>query len=127
MDTPSSENMSTKPLKTSPTDIPMSEPMTPETRIEFQSNMETRLAALGAKIDEFTVTAGQVKEQAACRLDELNAKRADATAKLQELKAQSGEAWVELKDGMEKSVEELKKAWEELRSGSERAAAKFKQ
>lgn len=94
-------------------------------RTHYESNMESRLSDLGAKIDDFVEKAGNAKDQVACTLKELNEKREHAMTKFQCLKDTSCEAFGEFKTGMDKAFEDLSKAWEEIKVGSSKAASKF--
>ena len=94
-------------------------------RKDYEKCMETRLSEIGAKIDEFTDKAEAMKEQAACKLQELKEKQQEASVKLQSLKETSAEAWTEFKHGMDNCFEELSKAWDEMKAGCASAASKF--
>ncbi|MDZ4835714.1 MAG: hypothetical protein SGJ27_18210 [Candidatus Melainabacteria bacterium] len=100
-------------------------PPTLADRSTYEKNMETRLSELGAKIDDLSVKAGEVKEQASTKLKELKEKQQEASVKLQSMKETSTEAWGEFKHGMDNAVEELSKAWEEMKAGCSSAASKF--
>jgi hypothetical protein len=103
------------------------EPKTIQLKTEYVGKMESKLAELGAKIDELTIKAGEAKDQAAIKVEELKRRKEEATRKFQQLQSSSGDAWQEFKLGLDKAVEDMKQALHELKSGSEKAAAKFSQ
>jgi hypothetical protein len=76
---------------------------------------EDKIDELLAKADEATAGA---RSQYHEHLQTLQAKQEVARHKLHELKGESGEAWEEIKDGMED-------AWADLKQAFEKAAAKF--
>src|SRR5277367_4099550 len=87
---------------------------------DYVGNMETRLAEIGAKMDELGVKAHDAKESAAVKYEALKKRRDEAMAKFHELKGSSGEAWTEFRAGVDKAFDELRHAWDELRAGSEK-------
>jgi hypothetical protein len=96
-----------------------------EERNSYEKSMESRLSEFGSKIDDLSVKAGELKEQAATKMQELKEKQQEASVKFQSMKETSGEAWGEFKHGMDNCFEELSKAWDEMKSGCSNAASKF--
>jgi hypothetical protein len=94
-------------------------------RSDYEKSMESRLSEFGAKIDELGVKAGELKEQAATKFQELKEKQQEAKTKFQSLKETSSEAFCEFRHGMDNCFEELSKAWDEMKAGCSSAAAKF--
>ncbi len=92
---------------------------------ECLGSMEEKLSKLGARIDEFAAKSAEVKEDAACKLDELNTKRKEAMVRFNEIKEKTPGAWAELKEGFEKSFGDLQKAFEDIKEGSAKAKDKM--
>jgi hypothetical protein len=92
---------------------------------EYVGSMETKLAELGAKIDDIGSKAHDAKDAAAVKYEELKKRREEAMVKFHEVKEATGEAFHEFRGGCDKAFDALTHAWEELRSGSEKAAAKL--
>ena len=90
---------------------------------EYHSNMEEQLRHLGAKIDELVSKGGKATAEAKAeytrQADILRAKEGEARKKLKELSVASDAAWHGLRDGLDKSWQELKSAWDH-------AVSKFK-
>ncbi|RCJ42770.1 hypothetical protein A6770_07035 [Nostoc minutum NIES-26] len=84
--------------------------------------MEAQIAKLQTKIDELKVQAYLAKADAKDKYHEqievLNDKSEVARIKLQELKASSGNAWEDIKAGLES-------AWDELQIAFKRASNHF--
>jgi thymidylate synthase len=95
-------------------------------KADYVGSMETKLAEIGAKIDEMSAIAHEKKEQAAVKLEQLKKQKEEAYQKFQEVKTSSGDAWHEFKIGLDKAFEEMKSAVHELKAGSEKAAEKLK-
>jgi ABC-type Zn uptake system ZnuABC Zn-binding protein ZnuA len=97
--------------------------MQPETKEAYQAKVKAQLDKLNAKIDELKAKAAQAKADAAIeyhgQMEELYTKRETAQMKLQEVQDASGEAWEEMKAGVET-------AWTELQRSFEKATSKFK-
>lgn len=91
---------------------------------EYSGTMETRLRELGARIDELHTKADAATAKA---LADLKVRQAATMKKLQEWRANSGDASGELKQGLDKAWIDLKRAWDEVRSASKRAAEKLNQ
>lgn len=68
---------------------------------------------LGARVSKMDADA-RLKQQDA--LDELRNRRDQATAKLREIQGASGEAWEDVRSGLELSWESLKEGFKEARS-----------
>jgi hypothetical protein len=93
-----------------------------KTKQEYQEQMEVQLTNLQTKIDELRVKAALAKADARDayyeQIEALNPKYETARIKLQELKLSSGNAWEDIKAGMES-------AWDELQNAFSRAADRF--
>ncbi len=87
--------------------------------------MEEKLSKLGAKIDEFAAKSAEMKEDAKCKLDDLNEKRQAAMKRFDELKSSAPEAWAELKGGIDKSIADLQQAFDDIREASAKAKDKL--
>lgn len=94
-------------------------------RSSYEKSMEERMAEFGAKIDELQDKLETMKEEAACKYQDLKEKRQVAADKFKSLKETSTEAFGEFKTGMDHAFEELCKAWDEMKTGYANAAAKF--
>lgn len=92
-------------------------------RREFIETMEAQLKVWDAELQKLAAKAEKARAEAKADLDDqikkLRAKRAETKTRLDELRGKSGEAWVDLKDGIEK-------AWRELKTGIDKAVMKFK-
>ena len=92
-------------------------------RQKFQRQLTAQLKDWNAKVDEWMAMAAKTKAKTRTeiqkQIDTFAAQRAAAEQKLAELRAQSGDAWEDMKDGAEKT-------WAEMRSTVERIAARFK-
>jgi len=90
-----------------------------KTKEEYQVEMEAQIAKLHTKIDELKVQAALAKADAKDKYHEqievLNDKYEVTRVKLQELKASSGNAWEDIKSGLES-------AWDELQASFKRAS-----
>jgi len=93
-----------------------------EIKRHYELNMERKLQSLGANIDQWS---GQAEIMAVEKMKELRRKQAEASKRLEELKAASGEAWGEFKQGLDRACEDLAKAFDELKSSSAKALSKF--
>ncbi len=100
-------------------------PMPLEERKDYEGNMEKKLAEIGSKIDEMSAKAGELKEQAANKYEELKKKREEAACKFEDLKQQSSDAWKEFKSHMDTALEDLSHAVGEMKSGCCEAKSKF--
>ncbi len=92
-------------------------------RREFIETMEAQLKVWDAELQKLAAKAEKARAEAKADLDDqikkLRVKRAETKTRLDELRGKSGEAWVDLKDGIEK-------AWRELKTGIDKAVMKFK-
>lgn len=93
-----------------------------ENKDVYRRKIEALLKEWEDKIDTLLTKADEATAGARSRYQEhlpvLQAKLEVARHKLHELKGESGEAWEEIKDGMED-------AWADLKQAFEKAAAKF--
>lgn len=92
-------------------------------RREFIETMEAQLKVWDAELQKLAARAekarADVKAELNGQIGKLRAKRTETKIKLDEMRGRSGDAWVDLKEGIEK-------AWNELKSGIEKALMKFK-
>ncbi len=87
-----------------------------DNKTTFQDDMEARLNNWGRKLDEMLegLARGNGDGGRLELINRLNESRKDqerATAKLDELKISSGERWEELREGMERTWEDMEKFW----------------
>jgi uncharacterized phage infection (PIP) family protein YhgE len=77
----------------------------------FQEQMKTKLAEYNDDIDKLQAKVealgGDAKAKAEQQMTELRQKRDDASKKLQELSSSSGNAWKQLKSGIEAALDDL--------------------
>jgi hypothetical protein len=92
------------------------------TQQEFQEKIDTQITKIQTQIDEFKVKSTLAKADARDAYEEqivaLNTKCEAMRLKSQELKSQGGQAWEEMKDGLET-------AWNELQDSFNRAVTHF--
>jgi predicted secreted Zn-dependent protease len=69
--------------------------------------IEARMNALRVEVEKATA---DTKSEMGKRLEELNAHRKVAEERLQQLQRVSGDAWTDLREGMEKALSDLKEA-----------------
>jgi uncharacterized coiled-coil DUF342 family protein len=88
----------------------------------FREETETRLAEYKEKIDQLEAKAEGLGEDAKAKAEEqlaaLREKRDEVSEKLKELSSSSGNAWEQIKSGIDAGMEELGNAYE-------RAVAEF--
>ncbi|MCJ2544022.1 hypothetical protein [Thermostichus vulcanus] len=88
-------------------------------RLAYQSKMRSQLDNIIAQIEKLEAAAKQAEDEAKNkRLEALRLKRVAFEERLQSLQNSSGEAWEELRLGLES-------AWGELQSALDNAFAKF--
>ena len=89
----------------------------------YQKELQEQLDVWGKDIDKLKVVAEKAKTglqgEYYKEIEELRCKQLDAQKKLHELKSASGEAWEDLKTGIEG-------AWTSLGDGLKLAASRFK-
>lgn len=94
-----------------------------EPKQEYQRKMEAQIEKIQSQIDELKVKASLAKADAKDayqeQIDTLNSKYSIATSKLEQLKDSSGNAWEEMKTGLER-------AWGELQDSFNKASTHFK-
>jgi len=82
---------------------------------EYQAKVEAQLKKWGVELEELKAKAAKATAGAKAELNKqieiLKARQDVAQKKLKELKAASGEAWKDVKTGLEKTVADLKEAW----------------
>jgi hypothetical protein len=78
----------------------------------YREKFEAKLKELKAQIDVIEAKAAQVKAESKIeyqkQMEELRRKREAVGHRLEEIKIASGEAWKDLKGGMEKGMDDLK-------------------
>jgi len=88
----------------------------------FREQTETRLAEYQKEIDQLQATAeklgGDAKAKAELQLTALGQKRDDVSEKLKDLSSSSGNAWEQVKSGIDAAMEDLGNAYK-------KAAAEF--
>ncbi len=93
---------------------------TKEKAEEYQKQMEAKIEEYEGKIKDYSNRlkdkGADAKASAQKELDKLKGVQEATKKKLSELKSSSGEAWKDLKKGMEKSMDELKRAFDEAAS-----------
>jgi len=96
---------------------------TAKARQKFQRQLSAQLKDWDAKLDDWMAKTAKAKAKTRTELqkqvDAFASQRAAAEEKLAELRAQSGDAWEDMKEGAEKT-------WQEMRTAVERIAARFK-
>lgn len=94
-----------------------------ETKEEYHGKMEAQLSEWGAEIDKLKVradkAAADTRQGYYDEIDALRAKQASLQAKLQELKTSNSGAWGDLKEGLDRS-------WNEVKDSVSKATARFK-
>jgi hypothetical protein len=100
--------------------------MTETNKIDYEGKMESSLKDLGAKIDQLIVKAEATKDDFGDKIQDLKTRRENVGKQLEQLKAKTGDAWTELKDGLDKAWTDLTHAWEQVKDASERATQKLK-
>ena len=90
---------------------------------EYQKKLQEQLDEWGTEIDKLKVVAGKAKAglqgEYYKELEGLRSQQLTAQKKLHELKEVSGDAWGDLKEGIEG-------AWDSLSKGVKLAASRFK-
>jgi TolA-binding protein len=91
-----------------------------QTKDEYQSKLDSRLAELDEEIVMLREKGSQLKDDAKVRWEikqaELETKREAARIKLAEVKASSAEAWKDLQKGAQSAWDELDKAFRDASS-----------
>ena len=90
---------------------------------EYQKKLQVQLDEWGGEIDKLKVVAGKAKTglqgEYYKEVEDLRCKQLAAQKKLHEMKEVSGDAWEDLKGGVEG-------AWDSLSKGVKSAASRFK-
>ena len=90
---------------------------------EYQKKLQVQLDEWGKEIDKLKVVAGKAKTglqgEYYKELEELRSQQLTAQKKLHELNEESGDAWEDLKEGVEG-------AWDALSNGVKKAVSRFK-
>jgi uncharacterized coiled-coil DUF342 family protein len=86
-----------------------------ETKEAYSAKIEAKVDHLNGQIDEMVAKANQAKAEMTVQyqeqIDDLCRKRDVAKVKLRDLKDASGEAWSDLREGLERSWDELSHAF----------------
>jgi predicted nucleic acid-binding Zn-ribbon protein len=86
-----------------------------ETKEAYVAKVEAKVDQLNEQIDNMVAKANQTKAEMAVQyrdqIDDLCHKRDTAKVKLRDLKAASSEAWSDLREGLERSWDELSHAF----------------
>jgi poly(hydroxyalkanoate) granule-associated protein len=94
-----------------------------ETKEVYQKKFETRLKECDAQLDQLREKAKKAKAEARAKIEDelthLQAQRAAAQQKLDELRSSGEQAWEDLKNGVEK-------AWGDMSNALGKAVARFK-
>ena len=89
----------------------------------YQKELQVQLDEWGTEIDKLKVVAGKAKAglqgEYYKEVEDLRCKQLEAQKKLYEMKEVSGDAWEDLKEGVEG-------AWDALSTGVKKAASRFK-
>ena len=88
----------------------------------YEATAEAKMQKLGAEIDALQAKANLAKADAKVKyqeqLDALRVKRSETKVKLDSLKGSAGNAWEEMRSGVES-------AWKELQSAFDRAKSEL--
>jgi hypothetical protein len=86
----------------------------------YQEKIEAQIKEWSAKLAEMKAKAdkagGDAKIHLYQQIDAMKARKEAAEEKLGELKQASAESWETLKEGMEKTLDEVKKTWEAMKA-----------
>lgn len=95
---------------------------TEEQRAKYMAEMMDTLKSYEQEIEDLEMQARDMTDEARAaveeRLQALREKREDMTQRLEDMKSASGDAWMELKKGMDKAKDEMSEAYR-------KAAAEF--
>jgi uncharacterized protein YhaN len=93
-----------------------------ENREEYQGKMESQFSEWGKEIDNLKDradrAAADTRQGYYDEIEALRAKQASMRAKLQELKTSGDDAWGDLKEGLDRS-------WNQVKDSFNKAAARF--
>jgi GTP-binding protein EngB required for normal cell division len=93
-------------------------------KAEYQGKMEAQLGEWGADIDKLKTkvdkVAAETRQSYLDQIEDLQTKHASVQAKLQELKISSDDAWGDLQQGLDHSLNQVKDTFS-------KAASRFKQ
>ncbi|MGC8906402.1 MAG: hypothetical protein ACP5M0_03050 [Desulfomonilaceae bacterium] len=85
-------------------------------KAEYQQKVEQELSELGAKIgalkEKAQTATGESLRALQEKMGDLKERQAAAEKKLGELKASTYQAWMEMRDGVDRAVSELRKAYD---------------
>lgn len=85
-------------------------------KAEYQKKIEQELAELGDRIASLKEKAANATDESLRvmreKMADLRERQATAEKKLAEVKSTTYQAWMEMRDGMDKAVSEVKKAYE---------------
>lgn len=93
---------------------------TEEQKTLYMEKIENRMEHYSQKLDELETKLDMMHEQAkadlAVEMEKLQQKKRDVAEKVKELQSASGEAFDDLKDGMDRAMEEMDKAYDKALS-----------
>jgi TolA-binding protein len=97
------------------TETNTTETSTNETKEAYSAKIEAKVERLNGQIDEMVAKANQAKAEMTVQyqeqIDDLCRKRDIAKVKLRDLKAASSDAWSDMREGLERSWDELSHAF----------------
>ena len=97
---------------------------TEEQKAQYQIKIQEKLAQYNQNFIELEAKLVMMNEQAradlAAEIEKLNDKKAVVATKVKELQGTGGEAWADLKAGMDKAFMEMDKAYDKARSRFEK-------
>lgn len=100
-----------------PSPLRAAEQTSAEKKDEYVKKARTELDALGAKIDDLEAkaktTSASTRAEMNRQLKDLKARRKAALKEFSKLKRAGGKAWADIRAGLEKGIEDLKKDLEE--------------
>jgi DNA polymerase III delta prime subunit len=114
------ENLATTPadIRKEATDLAKTTmAYTEEQKEVYQEKIQEKMAEYSEKLKEFETKLVMLNEQAkaemAEEIEELNRKKAAISVKVQELQTASGEAYADLKEGLDNAMVEMDKAYDQ--------------
>jgi hypothetical protein len=97
---------------------------TEEQKAQYQKKIQEKLAQYNQNFMELQAKLVMMNEQAkadlAAEMKKLDDKKAAVATKVKELQGSSGEAWTDLKAGMDKAFMEMDKAYDQAKSRFEK-------
>lgn len=91
-----------------------------ENKEMYQKKMQAKIDEWKARIDELRAqsdqTKARTKQEYLDEVEKLKEKKEDAQNKLDALKAKSGDAWGDLKEGVDRAYSDMKHTFENISS-----------